>query len=66
MSDISKNGNAAGRRTMDLHQLTDIIKNEYTTSENDPKLRTKLLDLIDNMMRAEVYGVEDIVSAHER
>lgn len=66
MEDIGKNGNAAGRRSMDLHQLQDIIKKEYAVSEGDPPLRAKILDLIDSMLKMELYGVDAIVGAHER
>ncbi|WEX79418.1 ATP-binding protein (plasmid) [Sinorhizobium numidicum] len=66
MDDIGKNGNAAGRRSMDLHQLQDIIKKEYAVSEGDPPLRAKILDLIDSMLKMELYGVDAIVGAHER
>lgn len=66
MRDIERNGNDAGRRSMDLHQLQDITKEEYASSESDPNLRRKLLDLIDSMLKLELYGVESIIKAHER
>jgi hypothetical protein len=66
IDDIEKNGNAAGRRSMDLHQIVDIIKNEYTASDSNPVVRGKLLDLIDRMMKMELYGIDAIVNAHER
>jgi hypothetical protein len=66
IADIKRNGNAAGRRTMDLHRLQDIIKDEYASSESDPNLRRRLLDLIDNMLQLELYGVDKIIKAHER
>ncbi|ANL74956.1 AAA ATPase domain-containing protein (plasmid) [Rhizobium phaseoli] len=66
LDDIVKNGNVAGRRSMDLHQLRDIIKKEYSVSENDPPLRAKILDLIDTMLKMELYGIDAIVGAHER
>jgi hypothetical protein len=66
IDDIKRNGNAAGRRSMDLHQLQDIIKNEYASSEGDPSLRRRLLDLIDSMLEIELYGVDTMIKAHER
>jgi hypothetical protein len=66
MSDIQTNGNAGGRRVTDLHQLQEIIKKEYSASEGDPPLRKRLLDLIDGMLRMELYGVDTIIKAHER
>lgn len=66
IDDIERNGSAAGRRSMDLHQLQDIIKKEYASSEDDLDLRRRLLDLIDNMLKLELYGVDTIIKAHER
>lgn len=66
IDDIKRNGNAAGRRSTDLHQLQDIIKQEYASSEGDPSLRRRLLDLIDSMLEFELYGVDIIIKAHER
>ena len=59
-------GNTGGRRSTDLHQLQDIIKKEYSASEGYPPLRKRLLDLIDGMLRLELYGVDTIIKAHER
>jgi hypothetical protein len=66
IDDVKRNGTAAGRRSMDLHQLQDTIKDEYASSEGDPKLRRRLLDLIDDMLQLELYGVDTIIKAHER
>jgi hypothetical protein len=65
INDIQRDGNS-GRRSMDLHQLQDIIKKEYASSESDPDLRRRLLDLIDSMLSLELYGVEEIIKVHER
>ena len=37
-----------------------------SASESDPKLRRRLLNLIDEMLRMELYGVDAILKAHER
>ena len=66
IDEIERDGNEAGRRSMDLHQLQDILKREYASSEADPDLRRRLLDLIDRMIELDLYGVEGIVKAHER
>jgi len=50
IEDIERNGNGAGRRSMDLHQLQDLIRNEYSSSEGNLELRRRLLDLIDRML----------------
>jgi hypothetical protein len=64
--DLQANGNQGGRRTMDLHQLQDIIKREYSSSEHEPDLRRRLLDLIDRMLSLELYGTDEIIKPHER
>jgi hypothetical protein len=66
MLDIEINGKTGERRSMDLHYLQDIIKKEYSASEADPPLRKRLLDLIDDMLKLELYGVDTIIKAHER
>lgn len=66
IADFQKNGTAGGRRHMDLHQLQDLIKREYAASERDPALRTRLLDVVDLMLSRELYGVDEIIKAHER
>ncbi len=32
----------------------------------DPESRRKILDLIDHMLKCNIYGVEDIINAHDR
>jgi hypothetical protein len=64
--DLEINGNQGGRRMTDLSQLQDIIKREYASSENEPDLRHRLLDLIDKMLSFELYGTDEIIRAHER
>lgn len=66
ITDLEVNGKHAGRRASDLHELQDIIKREYASSENDLNLRHRLLDLIDKMLSFELYGTDEIVRAHER
>ena len=66
IGDIERNGNAGGRRSSDLHQLQEILKKEYATSEADSDLRRRLLDLIDRMLALELHGVDSIISVHER
>jgi hypothetical protein len=66
ISDIKLNGNLGGRRHSDLHELQDLIKDEYASSESDPSLRHRLLDLVDEMLQLELYGVDTIIKAHER
>ncbi|WOF75182.1 hypothetical protein QMT40_002845 [Parvibaculaceae bacterium PLY_AMNH_Bact1] len=66
---IDKNereGAIGGELSMDLHQLQEILKKEYTSSESNSCTRRHLLDLIDRMLRSEVYGVDAIIVAHER
>ncbi|MBA4366617.1 MAG: hypothetical protein C0403_03145 [Desulfobacterium sp.] len=64
--DISINGDRHGRRSTDVHQLQKLLKREYTSSESDPEARKNILDLIDQMLSHEIYGVDSIVTAHDR
>lgn len=66
LSDIERNGNYGGRKSSDLLRLRNIMKNEYTSSEDDPKLRSRLLDVIDKMLMLELHGTDEIINAHER
>lgn len=51
---------------MGLYQIKDLIKTEYAASEHRPELRHCLLDIIDEMLRLDIAGVEEITKAHER
>lgn len=64
--DIELNGGQSDRRVTDFHQLQEIIKREYASSENEPELRRRLLNLIDKMLSLELYGTDEITRAHER
>lgn len=66
VEDIEKNGDAGGRRMTDLHRLQDMLQKEYASSDGYPDLRRRLLDLIDRMLKLELYGADKIVNAHER
>jgi ATPase family associated with various cellular activities (AAA) len=61
-SDRSENGS----KYRDFHQIQDLLKREYNSSEARPDARRKILDTIDLMLSAEVHGAAEIVSAHER
>ncbi len=50
----------------DVYQLQDLLKREYTSSESNTEARKKILDLIDLMLSREIYGVESIVTTHDR
>ena len=65
ITDIIEKGDQHGRDT-DVHQLQDLLKREYTSSESNAEARKKILDLIDLMLSQEIYGVDSIVTAHDR
>jgi hypothetical protein len=65
VSDLSKDAQTGGL-LRDLHHLKDLLKREYTASENNPELRKRLLDVIDKMLERELYGTEEILKVHER
>jgi hypothetical protein len=66
ITDITEKGDQHGRRGTDVHQLQDLLKREYTSSESNVEARKKILDLIDLMLSREIYGVDSIVTAHDR
>ena len=65
VSDLSKDGQTGGL-LRDLHHLKDLLKREYTASENNPDLRKRLLDVIDRMLERELHGTDEILKVHER
>ena len=54
----------AGGRSM--HQIQKVLKREYLNSENRPELRTRFLDLIDDMAANNVYEAEDLMRLDDR
>ncbi|MCA8287303.1 AAA family ATPase [Burkholderia vietnamiensis] len=54
------------RRASDLHQLQELLKNEYSATEHAPQLRKRILDVLDVMLEHEMYGVHEVLKAHER
>jgi len=66
ITDITKKGDQHGQRASDLHQLQKLLKREYTSSESNAEARKKILDLIDLMLSREIYGVDRIVTTHDR
>ena len=50
----------------DLHYLQDILTHEYTSSESTPEARKIILDVIDSMLLHNMYGVDQVVTAHDR
>ena len=63
---MEKRDQQGDRRGTDLYQLQDLLKREYTSSESNAEARKKILDLIDLMLSREIYGVESIVTTHDR
>ena len=57
---------AGDRRTWDIRHLQDLIKREYPASEADPKIRGRLLDVIDRMLARDFAGTDEILEAHDR
>ncbi len=46
--------------------ISDMLNHEYAGTAGAPSSRIRILDLIDNMLQAGVYGVTQIVEQHER
>ena len=66
ITDITEKRDQQGQRSTDVYQLQELLKREYTSSESNAEARKKILDLIDLMLSREIYGVESIVTAHDR
>ena len=66
ITDITEKYDQQGRRGTDVYQLQDLLKREYTSSESNAGARKKILDLIDLMLSREIYGVDSIVTTHDR
>lgn len=54
------------KRIAGTYYLDDILKREYASSESNRHSRKRILDIIDQMLCKEIYGINDIVSAHDR
>lgn len=63
---IVVSGAAANRRATDFHQLRELLTNAYATTDFSPEHRKRLLDVLDTMLSREIYGVDDVLKAHER
>jgi len=63
---LQTNDKTGRSRDLDLHQLRDLLKQEYAISESDPELRRKLLNVIDVMLEMELYGTDEILKLHAR
>ena len=66
ITDITEKRDQQGQRGTDVYQLQDLLKREYTSSESNAEARKKILDLIDLMLFREIYGVDSIVTTHDR
>ncbi len=66
IKDIAEKGDQHGRRGTDVHQLQDLLRREYVSSESNAEARRKILDLIDLMLVNEIYGADNIVTTHDR
>tara|TARA_B100000315_G_C14260402_1_gene443862 strand:+ start:63 stop:332 length:270 start_codon:yes stop_codon:yes gene_type:complete len=66
LMDVMEKGDQHGRRATHLHQLQDLLKRKDASSESKPPARKKILDLVDLMLFREIYGVDSIVTTHDR
>lgn len=66
VDNIIKNPDQQFRYSAPLHQLQNLLKREYISSESNPEARRKILDLIDLMLFHEISGVEGIIADHDR
>jgi len=66
IADLEKNGTAGGRHMSEMHTLQELIRKDYAVSDGNPEIMKELLDVIDHLLAAGVYGVDTIIKAHER
>lgn len=66
MVDLKQNSSELGQRTLELHNVQDLIRRDYAATENDAQQRARLLDVIDTMLAGDYYGSETIVKDHDR
>jgi hypothetical protein len=57
---------SAHQRATDLHELRELLKKEYVSTEQSPAMRRRVLDVLDTMLEHEMYGADDVLKAHER
>lgn len=65
-TNITENKNQQAQHGPNIHTLQNLLKREYTSSESNTEAREKILDLIDHMLFHEIYGADNIVTAHDR
>ncbi|WPD23686.1 MAG: hypothetical protein SD837_03800 [Candidatus Electrothrix scaldis] len=63
---IEEEGEHDRRVYRDVDYLNDLLKHEYVSSEKNADARKRLLNLIDRMLAHNIYGVDKIVTAHDR
>ncbi|MCI5130385.1 MAG: hypothetical protein D3904_02410, partial [Candidatus Electrothrix sp. EH2] len=63
---IEEEGEHDRRVYRDVDYLNDLLKREYVSSEKNADARKRLLDVIDRMLLHNIYGVDRIVTAHDR
>jgi hypothetical protein len=63
---LISNAKHSNSRAGDTHYLESLIKKEYSASDSHPEARRRILDIIDDMLANEIYGIDDIVAAHDR
>jgi hypothetical protein len=66
IADVTEGTDQHKRHGIDLHQLQGLLKREYASSEGNAPARRRILDMIDLMLAQEIYGVDTILTAHDR
>lgn len=57
---------AGAGRLREMHYLDDLLLREYNATENQPELRTRILDILDRMLILGLYGTDRIIQEYER
>ncbi|ALL68236.1 ATPase family associated with various cellular activities (AAA) [Paraburkholderia caribensis MBA4] len=64
--ELTTNSDARHHFGTALHQLQELLKREYASTEQSPALRKRILDLLDIMLANEMSGTDEVLKAHER
>lgn len=57
---------SSGKHYREMHYLDELLLKEYASTEYQPALRRRILDIIDQMLILGLYGTDNIVQEHER
>lgn len=66
LAETPSNEPSLAARWQEMHYLDELLLREYAATENQPELRTRILNIIDRMLILGLYGTDKIILEHER